>query len=92
MYHNLKASYRSVFKRLSRRGEDIAEMCSVSVRSLYDYIDVFGRDPEAFSRIPAEVIEAFLILRCKCIYFYTLPPNPVLRNVPLTAWSRSGCG
>jgi hypothetical protein len=79
MAHDFKVPsaprYRAVFRRLSIRGEEMAKICGVSIMSLYSYLDVFPRDPETFSKIPAEVLEAFLLLRCKNIYFYTSPPN-----------------
>jgi hypothetical protein len=81
MSHNLKVSStsrrRAVFRRLSTSGEDIARMCGVTVRSLYSYLNVFPRDPKTFSKIPAEVLEAFLLLKCRGIHFYSSPPNHV---------------
>jgi hypothetical protein len=64
-----------VFRRLNIRGEEMAKICGVSIMSLYSYLDVFPRDPETFSKIPAEVLEAFLLLRCRGIHFYSTPPN-----------------
>jgi hypothetical protein len=79
MAHDFKVPsaprYRAVFRRLSIRGEEMAKMCGVSIMSLYSYLDVFPRDPEAFSKIPAEVLEAFLLLKCRGVYFYSTPPN-----------------
>ena len=73
----MKAPYRRVFKRLSRGAEEVARAFGVSPRSLYYYLDVFGRDPNEFSHIPSEVVEAFLLLKCRGISFYTLPPSSI---------------
>jgi hypothetical protein len=66
---------RRVFSRASSSFKRYAEVCGIYPSTLYYYLDVFPRDPGKFSKIPAEVIEAFLLLRCKNIYFYTSPPN-----------------
>jgi len=43
--------------------------------TLYLYLDVFPRDPEAFSKIPPDIVEAYLLLRCRGVRFYTSPPS-----------------
>jgi hypothetical protein len=82
MAHDFKVPsaprYRAVFRRLSIRGEEMAKICGVSIMSLYSYLGVFPRDPETFSKTPAEVLEAFLLLKCRGIYFYSSPPNHVV--------------
>jgi hypothetical protein len=66
---------RRVFSRASSSFKRYAEVCGIHPSTLYYYLDVFPKDPGKFSKIAAEVIEAFLLLRCKNIYFYTSPPN-----------------
>jgi hypothetical protein len=52
--------------------ERLAEECMVSVKTLYKYVSVFG---DYVSSAPPEVLEAFLLLRCRGIRFYSSPPN-----------------
>jgi hypothetical protein len=42
---------------------------------LYKYVSVFG---DHVSSAPPEVLEAFLLLKCRGIYFYSTPPNHVI--------------
>jgi hypothetical protein len=69
---------RRVFSRASSSLKRYAEVCGVHPSTLYYYLDLFPKEPEAFSRIPAEVVEAFLLLKCRSIYFYSVPPNHVV--------------
>jgi hypothetical protein len=66
---------RRVFSRASSSFKRYAEVCGVHPSTLYYYLDPFPKEPEAFSKIPAEVIEAFLLLKCRGVYFYSTPPN-----------------
>jgi hypothetical protein len=68
-------SYRSVFKRVGMGRERLAKECRVSVKTLYKYVSVFG---DYASSAPPEVLEAFLLLRCRGIHFYSTPPNHVV--------------
>jgi hypothetical protein len=66
---------RRVFSRASSSLKRYAEVCGVHTSTLYYYLDPLPKEPEAFSKIPAEVVEAFLLLKCRGIYFYSTPPN-----------------
>jgi hypothetical protein len=65
-------SYRSVFRRMGTGRERLARKCRVSVKTLYKYVSVFG---DLVSSAPPEVLEAFLMLKCRGIHFYSTPPN-----------------
>jgi len=67
--------HRSIFKRMEISRERLAKECRVSVKTLYKYVNVFG---DYVSTAPPEILEAFLLLRCRGIYFYSVPPNHVV--------------
>jgi len=66
---------RKVFAKTSLSLDALSSLCRVHRSTLYLYLDTLPRDSEAFSKIPVQVVEAFLLLKCRNIYFYTSPPN-----------------
>jgi hypothetical protein len=66
------ASRRVSLAKLVIGRERLAEECGVSVKTLYKYLNTLG---SYVSLAPAEVIEAFLLMKCRGIHFYTFPPG-----------------